>query len=122
MAVPRRRSTSKHVFLNRRGRPWTMNAVRLRIDRLKKKPKLADDVCSYLLRHAFGTMAIVNGVDPLTVAGTDGALKPGDGEHGLRPPGGAASAPSSRCGKGRSGAADTQYRADSGNGDVGDGA
>ena len=68
MPVLRRRSKSKHVFLNSRGGPWTMNAVRLRVMRLKKKLSLADDVCSYLVRHAFGTKAIVNGVDPLTVA------------------------------------------------------
>jgi integrase len=64
----RRRSQSAHVFLNGLGQPWTANAVRLRVMRLKKKLGLADDVCAYLLRHAFGTNAIVNGVDLATVA------------------------------------------------------
>jgi integrase len=68
LALFRKRSESKYVFLNGRGKPWTMNAVRLRVMRLKKKLGLNDDVCVYLLRHAFGTNAIVNGVDPLTVA------------------------------------------------------
>jgi integrase len=64
----RAESTSEHVFLNRRGRPWTKYAVSLRIRRLKEKLKLARDVCLYLTRHAFGTAAIVNGVDVATVA------------------------------------------------------
>jgi integrase len=68
LALFRKRRRSDHVFLNGRGRPWTANAVRLRVMRLKKKLGLSADVCAYLLRHAFGTNAIVNGVDPLTVA------------------------------------------------------
>jgi integrase len=67
-AVVRRRSKSDHVFLNGRGEPWTMNAVRLRVMRLKDKLGLADDVCAYLIRHAFGTNAILNGVDVVTVS------------------------------------------------------
>jgi integrase len=68
MALLRRETSSEHVFLNGRSMPWTTNAVRLRIGRIKAKGILADDVCSYLLRHAFGTNAILNGVDALTVA------------------------------------------------------
>jgi integrase len=68
LALFRTRSKSKFVFLNGRGKPWTTNAVRLRVMRLRTKLNLADDVCAYLLRHAFGTNAIVNGIDPLTVA------------------------------------------------------
>jgi integrase len=67
-AVWRRRSNSPYVFLNADGKPWTANAVRLRVMRLKKKLALPDDVCAYLLRHAYGTEAIVNGVDLATVA------------------------------------------------------
>jgi integrase len=67
-AVLRRRSRSTHVFLNSRGEPWTANALRLRIARLKDRLDLADDVCAYLIRHAFGTGAILNGVDLATVA------------------------------------------------------
>jgi hypothetical protein len=48
-AVVRKRSKSDHVFLNGRGKPWTMNAVRLRVMRLKDKLGLADDVCAYLI-------------------------------------------------------------------------
>jgi len=68
MATLRGRSTSDHVFLNARGEPWTVNAIRCRINRLKEKTDLPKDVCSYLLRHAFGTNAILNGVDVITVA------------------------------------------------------
>lgn len=57
-----------HVFLNAYGRPWTRDAVRQRVERLREKAGLPDDVCAYLLRHAFGTHAIVNGVDVATVA------------------------------------------------------
>ena len=64
----RRRSTSPHVFVNTRGEAWTTNALRLQMARIKTKCGLAKDVCAYLIRHAYGTQAIVNGVDPITVA------------------------------------------------------
>ena len=64
----RRKATSPHVFLNSRGRPWTANALKLRIASIKAKANLPDDVTTYLLRHAFGTNAILNGVDVATVA------------------------------------------------------
>ncbi|QJW95420.1 tyrosine-type recombinase/integrase [Frigoriglobus tundricola] len=57
-----------HVFLNTEGQPWTMNALRLQVWRIKKKLNLADDVCSYLCRHGFGTRAILAGVDGPTLA------------------------------------------------------
>jgi len=59
---------SEHVFLNTEGNPWTMNAVRLQVWRLKKALGLADDICAYLCRHGFGTRAIMNGVNPVVVA------------------------------------------------------
>jgi integrase len=68
MRVLRATSSSDYVFLNARKKPWTVNAIRLRINRIKKKSALAKDVCAYLLRHAWGTNAILNGVDPITVA------------------------------------------------------
>ena len=68
MDVLRRRSRGDHVFLNGHKKPWTCNAVRLRIARLKTKLNLQDDLCAYMLRHAFGTNAILNGVDIATVA------------------------------------------------------
>lgn len=57
-----------HVFLNTTGEPWTMNAVRLQMQRLREKLGLANDLCAYLARHGFGTRAILNGVNPSVVA------------------------------------------------------
>jgi integrase len=57
-----------HVFLNTAGRPWTMNALRLQVWRIKKKLNLPKDVCAYLCRHGFGTRAILSGVDGQTLA------------------------------------------------------
>ncbi len=68
LAVLRRDSQSEFVFVNSRGKPWTMNAVRLQVGRLKEKLGLAKDVCSYLIRHQWGTQAILGGVDVATVA------------------------------------------------------
>jgi len=68
MAVLRRDSASDHVFLNARGTPWTVSAMRLRLTRIKRKTDLPKDVVPYLLRHAFATSALVRGVDIATVA------------------------------------------------------
>ncbi len=57
-----------NVFLNTGGEPWTMNAVRLQMKRLRERLGLASDLCAYLCRHGFGTRAILNGVNPSVVA------------------------------------------------------
>jgi len=64
----RRKAISEYVFTNTRGKPWSANAARLCIQRIKRKTDLPKDVSAYLLRHAFGTNAIMNGVDVTTVA------------------------------------------------------
>ncbi len=64
----RRRSKSDYVFVNCYGRKWTTNAVRLQIQRLRKKLGLRENLCAYEIRHAFGTYGIVNGVDIATLA------------------------------------------------------
>ena len=64
----RKDESNPFVFLNSLGKPWTMNAVRQRIGRIKKKLGLKDDLSAYLIRHAFGTNAVLNGVDVVTVA------------------------------------------------------
>jgi len=61
-------ATGKYVFLNTEESPWTQNAVRLQIWRIKTKTGMAADVCSYLCRRGFGTRAILNGVDGRTLA------------------------------------------------------
>lgn len=68
MGVLRKGAASEHVFLNIHGKPWTTNAVRIRIEKLRKTAGLGDHVCAYLARHAFGTRAVINGVDVATVA------------------------------------------------------
>ena len=63
----RKPSPAAHVFLNRLGRPWTGNAVRCRMRRLRRKVGLGPDingeeVVAYTLRHTGGSQACVNGV------------------------------------------------------------
>lgn len=55
------------VFRNAQNRPWTSNAVRLRVRRLCRRAKLApdergEDVVAYTFRHTSATHACVNGV------------------------------------------------------------
>ncbi len=59
---------SPYVFTNVYGKPWTRNALRLQVQRLRKKLKLADDVCLYLVRHRFGTKAAMRGLNSSTIA------------------------------------------------------
>ena len=68
MVVLRRESKSDFVFLNSYGKPWTANAVQQRIVRRRETAGLPVDVVAYLTRHAFGTNAIIKGVDVATVA------------------------------------------------------
>lgn len=64
----RARSKSKYVFVNSLGEPWTGNAIRLAVDRIKKRQGLADDVCVYMIRHTYATWALVRGVPAATLA------------------------------------------------------
>ncbi len=68
MVCLRELSTSKYVFVNTRGLPWATNAIRLALGRIRDRCGLADDVCSYLIRHTFGTHAIMNGLNSSEVA------------------------------------------------------
>jgi integrase len=68
MRLLRRESTSAAVFTNCHGKAWTRNALRLQIQRLRKKAKLPADVSAYTIRHSFGTYGVMNGVDAMTVA------------------------------------------------------
>jgi integrase len=62
------RSTSEYVFVNTRGEPWTRNAVVQAMNRIKRKNGLASDISAYMLRHTYGTEAIVNDVNPMSLA------------------------------------------------------
>jgi integrase/recombinase XerC len=55
------------IFLNSRGRPWSSNAIRLRVRWLRKKLKLHKDengenVVAYTMRHTHATWAAAAGV------------------------------------------------------------
>ena len=64
----RPRSRSRFVFVNTRGKPWTTNAIRQAMSRIKSRCGLEADVCSYLIRHTFGTFAVMNGLNSSEVA------------------------------------------------------
>jgi len=68
MGYLRARATTNSVFVNMRGNPWTTNAIRLAMSRIKAKCGLSSDVCAYLCRHTFGTRAVVNGLNSSVVA------------------------------------------------------
>ena len=63
----RNNSSSKYVFVNTQGKPWTKNAIRLQITRLRRKLGL-DPVTAYMVRHLFGTQAIMDGTDVVTLS------------------------------------------------------
>jgi integrase len=67
LARGRQPSPEDHVFLNADGRPWTANAVRCRMRRLRDKLGLGPDengerVVAYTLRHTSATRASARGV------------------------------------------------------------
>jgi len=64
----KRTNNSEVVFVNHRGNPWNRYSLGLRIRRARTKAGVADDAKLYGVRHAFGTRAIVNGVDIKTLA------------------------------------------------------
>lgn len=57
-----------NVFVNTKGRPWTNYAVSLALQAIRRRSDLAKDACLYLLRHSWGTAAIINGTNPAVVA------------------------------------------------------
>jgi len=50
------------IFRNSRGLPWTANAVRCRMRRLREKLNLPAGTVAYSYRHAFATDGLTNGV------------------------------------------------------------
>jgi len=59
---------SKFVFLNERKNPWNRCSLSLRLQRCRDRQGIPMDAKLYGLRHAFGTNAIVNGVDIKTLS------------------------------------------------------
>lgn len=56
-----------HVFLNSRGKPWTMNALRTAFYRLGINAAV-DKLKAGTMRHSFATNALAGGMDALTVS------------------------------------------------------
>jgi integrase len=61
---------SKFVFVNHRRKPWTKNAIVIRMKRLREDTGL--DAVAYDYRHSWITRALVSGVDIATVAELSG--------------------------------------------------
>jgi len=55
------------IFRNRRGTPWTKDAIKCRMTRLKEKVHIPG-MCAYAIRHSYATEGLKNGVDSLTLA------------------------------------------------------
>ena len=68
VAIRARKEPGEVVFLNHRGTPWNRSNLALRTRRAREKAGVPDDAKLYGLRHAFGTRAIVNGVNLKTLA------------------------------------------------------
>jgi integrase len=62
------RPGSERLFLNRYGKPWSYNSLRLRWYRLRTKLKLDPRFTLYCLRHWYLTMAIESGEDGAIVS------------------------------------------------------
>lgn len=61
------------IFRNQDGQPWTSNAVRLRVMRLRRRTQLERDergerLVAYTLRHSGATTATINGVPDRVLA------------------------------------------------------
>ncbi|QEL18592.1 site-specific integrase [Limnoglobus roseus] len=68
ISIRSRQEGGELVFYNHRGTPWNRSNLSLRLQRGRKKAGIPADAKLYGLRHAFGTRAIVNGVDIKTLA------------------------------------------------------
>jgi integrase len=53
------------LFRNSRGQPWTANAIRCRMRRMRKAMELPDGTVAYSYRHTYATDGLENGV-PIT--------------------------------------------------------
>ncbi len=64
----RRPAGTKFVFLNAWGRQWTCRNLVDRLDAIRNRAGVGKDVKMHGGRHTFATGAVVNGVDPATLA------------------------------------------------------
>ncbi|OWK45540.1 tyrosine-type recombinase/integrase [Fimbriiglobus ruber] len=68
ITIRARNEVGEFVFYNHRGTTWNRSNLSLRLQRGRKKANIPPDAKLYGLRHAFGTRAILNGVDIKTLA------------------------------------------------------
>jgi integrase len=59
---------TERVFLTTHGTRWNRANLAQRVQRLRKRAGLPEDVKLYGIRHQFGTQSVVNGVDIKTLA------------------------------------------------------
>lgn len=64
MAIP----GQSRIFINSKGQAWTRNALALRLSNMRRRAGLPKNCNFYGLRHGFGTMAILKGLDIKTLA------------------------------------------------------
>jgi len=67
-AIRRRQEPGPRVFSTHRGTAWNRCNLSLRMQRARERADIPAEVKLYGLRHAFGTRAIINGVDIKTLA------------------------------------------------------
>lgn len=90
VAIRQRQEPGDFVFRNHRGTPWNRCSTSLRMQRSRERAGVPEDAKVYGLRHAFGTRAIVNGVDIKTLAELMGHSSTKTTEHYLASLGGMA--------------------------------
>src|SRR5262249_52715200 len=66
--IRKRQEPGPLVFRTQRGTAWNRCNLSLRMQRARARAGIPDDAKLYGLRHAFGTRAILNGVDIKTLA------------------------------------------------------
>jgi len=66
--IKRLNQPGTHVFLSHRKRPWHRVSLSQRLLRVRRAAGISEDAKLYGLRHAFGTRAIIKGVDLKTLS------------------------------------------------------
>jgi integrase len=67
-SIRERDGDSGNVFKTVYGKPWSRNAPSQKLSRLRAKGGVAEDAVLYGLRHRFGTVAVLRGLDLKIVA------------------------------------------------------
>lgn len=79
----RKRESNEWVFVNYRGKPWTRTTLSQRLQASRELAGIPENAKLYGLRHHFGTMAIINGVDLVTLSHLLGHTKTKQTEYYL---------------------------------------